>query len=343
MRRSRGFTMLELLVTVGVGTVVITAATMFVSHQARHVGYTKSRLDSIQDGRAALYVLMADARHAGLGVGYQGDRFAGMIRGNFSVTGGATFSGNNRQIALARGTQATDDLALRMADGRFSSIAAFMPGGGQICAGSGIGVGDTVLLVSEDTLASFTGKITGLQVDACAHGTCISGCESFTYADDTSYASEAGASALDYAGGEMISGYKSIVWFVEPNAAGTGELRRAVVNASSPCQDRATCGGVVAENVETLQLRVSGWDETTGAWVDRTADAELRGSAALRIDIELVVRSRSMEQKRSEPVQLQLEPGACIPGPCGAESDRVARRTFRTSIDVRNSGRMGVM
>jgi prepilin-type N-terminal cleavage/methylation domain-containing protein len=341
-RGRRGLTLIELLVGMAIGLFVVAAAVTFTSQQTRWLGFTASRIDVDQSGRVALEILAEDLRHAGLGVGYDSsDEFAGLRLGNFSVPGGATFDSTDRQLVLRTETTITDDVGILLADEGIATIAEFSGASGQICNVPAFEVGDIVTMVSEDSLSTRTARLTGLNDEVCIYAACASGCRSFAFAADSTYLSDASADDVSYAGGEMFRGFKVLVWYVRSDGR-TTELRRAILNQDTQCTDPAAgCGGTVTNDVETLQMRVWQWDEVGSAWIDRTDAASLVGRDRVRVDLELVVRTRQDQQGPQNPILSSLSDGLCLPGPCGTQ-DTVPRRAFRTSVELRNAGRTGV-
>lgn len=343
MRRRAGFTLLELLVSLAVGSVVIAAAVVLTVDHSKVLGRASSRLDMHQRARLSADLLAQDLRHAGVGVGYRPDgRFAGLLRGTFSVPGGATFEADDRAVTLASGALVTDDVGIRQAVGDMRSIAAFGAGSAEICAGASFEEDEVVVLATREGIHARTVRIGPLSSSGCSRDACVGGCESFSFTNDTSYVSDSWASSADYAGGEVAGRYQEVVWFLVPDAAGRGLLQRAEVTAAQPCAAADTsCGGLVAEGVESLQLAVWLWDDLTGAWVDRTTATDITGAERIRVDIELVTRGLGTDPGTGpqEPVALELASGVCAPMPCG-ERDQIPRWVTRSSVEIRNSGRM---
>lgn len=336
-----GLTLIELLVGTTIGLFVVAAAMTFTSHQTRWLGFTASRIDMDQQGRMTIELIADDLRHAGLGVVYDEDNaFGGLRVGSFTVPGGATFDSTDRTFAIGEAQVITDDLGLLMADEGIATIVDFAGMAGQVCAGGGFESGDVVTMVSEDGLAARTGKLTQIGSEVCLYGACLSGCQTFIFAEDDSYLSGSDARTTSYAGGEMFRGFKQVVWHVAEGPEGRGVLLRAMVTGSQPCSAPG-CGGTAASDVETLQIRVWQWDPETSAWSDRTDAPSVTGLERIRVDVELVLRARQEQQGSQPEIALELSPGNCLPGPCGRQ-DAIPRRAFRTSVELRNAGRVGV-
>ena len=332
------------MVGTAMGLFVVAAAFTFVVHQNRLLDFTSREIDRDRSGRVALDMLGHDLRHAGVGVGYQADdTFRGMMLGSFTVQGGATFDASNQPIVLKSsngGTPTsynffTDDIGIRFANGSNRSIVMFGDGVGQVCRGGEFRADDVVLFRSEDAVDARTARILSIaSADSCTDGSCVDGCDFFTWAVDDSFYANPGSTAVDYEGGEMAGGYQELVWFVE-----NGELRRATINASNPCGSRdAGCGGTVAFDVDSIQMQIWQWDSTTSAWEDRTALQTLVDRRRVRIDLEMVVRMEGAKPTPQPTVELELEPGNCLPS-CNTR-DHIPRRALRLSVEIRNSGRL---
>jgi prepilin-type N-terminal cleavage/methylation domain-containing protein len=351
----RGFTLIEMMVASAVGLFIVATALIFVSHQTRLLEFTKNELDRDRSGRLALDLLTDDLRLAGLGVGYDGaGNFAGMMLGSFSVQGGASFSntqaiqlnyGANTQGRVGNYTLSTNDIGIRFANGAWRSIAQYSGSSGQVCAGGGFQSGDVVLLVADDAFTARTVRLSTINTNAaCVVGSCVSGCDTFSFTSDPSYVSSLNAQTASYVGGEMAGGYKTIVWFVDTTGAdpGSGNLMRAEVSAAKPCTARnSSCGQVVAYDVEMVSMSIYQWDQTTSTWVNQTTSQALTDRRRVRLDLEMVARTRTSETRQQDPIALQINAGTCVPGPCGAQ-DQIARKVLRTSVEVRNAGRMNL-
>jgi prepilin-type N-terminal cleavage/methylation domain-containing protein len=341
--RVRGFTLIEVLVGSLISAVVVTAAVSVVRDQSRALAGATERIDLFQGARAAAELLEADLRQAGVGVGYRGDgTFAGIDRAPLTVSGGARFEPDDREVSLASGTIVTDDLSLRLARGQLRTIAEYSANAGQVCAGSGVEVGDLVLMTSREGLFARTVRILARSPATCTGGRCLGGCDAVAWASDPAYASEPGAEAASYLEGELMGAFAHVLWFVVPGDGGQGELRRAEVSTTAPCSSIATCGALAARGVESLQVALWQWDADSASWVDRTDAAAIDDRRRLRVDIELVARAVSGSGRPEEPVTLALEPGRCVPAGCGGAGDGVSRWVIRTSVEVRNSGRMAL-
>lgn len=346
MRRA-GFTLVELLVSVAIGAFLIAVAVSFGADHTRALGLTSRRLEAYEAGRLAAEVIAFDARQSGYGVGYQPDgSFSGVARGNYTLPAGATFTANDGPVDLAWGTSLTDDVSFRFATGDTRTIAHYTGGFGQVCAGGRFDVGDRVVLLSREGFHAQTVTLTNVTPAACLDGTCLSGCVALAFADDPAWVSDSEARDVNYVDGELTGDYHQVVYFVAADADGQGELRRASLDDPTPCAVRdSSCGGVVAKGVESLQLAVSQWDPDTGAWVDQTDATSISDRRRIRVDLELVIRERAEQGGASPaPVELQLEPGRCVPGPtCAATTPDQARRyVVRTSVEIRNSGRLRI-
>lgn len=339
--RRAGLTLLEVLVSMALGVFVLVAAVTVAADHGRILGRTTGRLDMYQSARATAELIARDLRQAGVGVGYRPDgTFAGLSRGNFAVPGGATFTADDGPLALEWGQGVTDDLGVRLARGEARTVADFDAAQMQVCAGSGLAAGQVASLSSREGLHVKSILVGSVSNAVCGNGVCLNGCERVTFTDDATYVSDPGALGASYAEGGVIGGLAHVVWFVV-SGDGRGELRRVSATAASPCASRESgCGEVVARDVETLQVALWQWDEDARAWVDRTGAPGIDDRRRIRVDLELVVRGPADDRGQAQsPVTLALAPGRCVPHPCGG-GDRAPRWTFRTSVDVRNAGRM---
>ena len=331
------------MVSSAIGLFTLAVAVRLASDQTVVLGQTTDRMDMFQSARTAVDLLSEDLRHAGVGIGYRPDgQFGGLIRGGFTVAGGAQFFADGLVQRLSTGEIPTDDLGLRVATGDLRTVASFLGTQGQICAGSDIAVDDTVVLLSREALHVQTVRVLSLANAACARGACRDGCATFTYGQDLSYASDPLAAGANYVGGTMIGDYGEIVWFVVPGTDGNGELRRARVTQQEQCANRDdSCGGLVAEDIETLQVAVWQWDDNLNQWVNQTPTASIGDRRRLRVDVEVVVRGgEDRDDGARQPVELALHAGRCAGGTCGTKPDKFRRFVIRTSVELRNGGRM---
>jgi prepilin-type N-terminal cleavage/methylation domain-containing protein len=338
---ARGFTLVELLVSLAIGGFIAVAAVSFTSDHIRLLTATETTVDLNQDGRAVADLLARDLRSAGLGVGYQSDNtFAGLMRGTFTVPGGASFEADDRVFEAGGLTVTTDDLGLRTAGGDVRTISSYSPAGGQICSGGRFRPGDLVLMMSKHGRDAHAAKIVSVNPDTCGRASCIDGCDAFTFSFDASYSTGPGAQNATYTGGELFGGYQQLVYFVAADrVTGLPSLHRVEVDSDHPCSD-LECGSVVGTSVEALQVRVSMFDELTNDWLDVTADGNIREVAPIRVDLEVVTRSdRTIDNGSPRTIQSALSPDQCYPSPCG-ETDHYNRDVIRTSVEIRNAGRM---
>lgn len=335
--------MIEVVVGTALALVLTAAAFSFATQQSRMLGVTTATMSMGQSARASLDLLVEDLRHAGVGTGYLPDgTFSGILSGDYSA-GGVSFDSTDRTLTLSTGPTVTDDLGVRMADGAYGTIADWsLAGGAQLCAGSGLEAGALAFVRTEEGLAGRTVLVQSIApAAACTTGRCLGGCEVITWVASPSFLTEASAATASYLGGELAAGFKTVVWFVEaddPARVGLGALRRAVFDHVRGCAARDhRCGELVTEGVDTLQIAVWEWDADDARWIDATSGTPAP-YARLRVDLELVLRARTADDRPHEPVRLQLAPGRCAPD-CSGVTDGVPRRVVRTSTELRNSGR----
>lgn len=324
---------------VSVGALVLTSNFQRFSH--RHVG----EIGADQNVRRALDLMAEDVRNAGVGVGYAPDgTFSGLLGGGFSVSGGASFMANNRSIQTMDGTLRTDDVGVRRALGKRRTVAYLEGGYGEVCQGLKLGTDDIVSVVSRSGLAGRTLRVLSASPTACSRNPCAAGCLGVSFASDPSYLSDAGAVTRRFTAGDMFSEYETVVWFVAVDSEGFPSLRRAGGAAVNTCSSaNETCGGEVAEGVEFVQMAWWRLDAATGNWVSQSHDALPKTEDPLKVDIELVVRTRQDPGVgRFRPIESEIEAGLCAPEHCGrsGDSDQVPRMVLRTSVEVKNAGRL---
>ena len=346
MPPTAGFNLVELLVSTAIGTFIMLAAVIAATDHSRILSKTRSHIDMQDSGRVSLDLLAADLRMAGFGIGYRPDgSFAGLARGAFTVAGGASFVAQDRSLSLSLGAIPTDDLGIRRGAGEVRTVASYTDGLAQLCSGSQARPGDVLVLRSRTGASARSARVDSVTPATCQGAQCLGGCEDVSFSSDATYASDPYAANMDYTSGEATLGFSEIVWFVVPGEDGLGELRRAEVTAVNPCiAADSSCGGTVAPSVQTLQVAVWQWDEPTTSWVDVTSDAQITGARRIRVDVELVLRSHYVDDRSPyrESLPLELGSGACVPSPCGSHPDQVERRILRTSVELRNSGRLNL-
>lgn len=338
-----GYTLIEVVVASGISILICGAAVGFAQKETRLLGLTSNNIDMNDSSRAVIDLLGDDLRHAGAGIGYRTDgTFAGLLLGSFTVDGVAFNSLNNRINLSTNNNMPTDDIGMMIADGGRATIADFsFAGSAQTCRNTGLNAGELAVLRSEDGMATRTVRVNTLSAAAtCSFGQCVGGCDNITWSASTGYASDVTSATASYVGGEIAGGLKTVVWFVETNStAGVGSLRRAAFNGNGvACTGRNnSCGVLMSEYVESVQMQVWRWDTTTSTWQNVTA-GPLTGRDRLRADVEVVVRARVEADRPTAPISFRLEPGECAPN-CTTR-DRYERRVLRTSVDIRNSSRM---
>ncbi len=361
MRRQarRGFTLIEMMISVVLGSMIVLAAVAFASHEVRTLARSSQVLEISQVGRAVIDMIGDDLTNAGMGVGYLSDgRFAGIELGATTRAGG-NFLSTNRAVSIDGVATNTDDLTLALADGATASIVD-APSGDldgaavTVCAPAPGEVGfspeERVLVRDAFGLAAASYYIGSAARNACPPGvTCqAAGCMDLVLElDPSQWASDADAPTADYARGQVIGNFRQVTWFVEPT--GTGRLRRFTAARPPPMTpppdcSALDCGAVVAEGVESLQFRVRARNADTNTWTDLTAAPAINDNRALRVDIELAMRARTpdVNNQRHDPARLMLDSRVgvpvCIPGGCAQTF--VRREVFRTTIEIKNSGFM---
>lgn len=371
--KRRGFTLIELMVGIALGSLIVMAAVGFAGHQVTTLGRSNQTLEMTQVGRAALDMIADDVLHAGVGVGYQSDgTFAGIVTTGSFLRNGVTFDGDNRVITLNEGNgmvaTTTDDLSLMLADGEEITIVAFDPGAqtGQICAPADGGVRlfenptakvvmrDQFGLAARSALMTTTTPVPSAGTTACQNGASCEvngatvGCMDVQFVADpqTLFETDAAAINANYEGGSIASNFRQVTWFVSALPSGRSELRR-VSSDDALCAGLAdpNCGTVIADDVDAIHFRV--YTFTAGAWVDVTnAGIAILSRDPIRVDLELVVRARAadIEGRPHNMPTFVLEGNLCEFGgaaPCGTSV--VERAVFRTSVELKNSGYMSYL
>ena len=374
----RGVTLIELMVGFTIAILLTLAAVSFAAHETRLMGISRDRLDLAQASRAAIDLLAEDLKQAGAGIGYQADgTFAGLMLGRFTagglvwnpdgaaptlagagvgigpgVTANLALSAVGPRETLGPGyTAITTDIGIMTANGSYATIAEYNPAGaGMYCTSPRTVFQPTeyVVLRTQSSFDAFTASIIpGVNV-ACntSNGhNCVNGCTRFTFAPVPMFSTDLGAQNRSYLGGEIAGAAQTIVWFAVATA-GRGTLRRAVFNSPAGCAARnGTCGSNVVADVEAMLAQAWTFDPATGLWT-RAGQVPIVNGNRIRVDVELVMRSRKSADARTMPVPLNLLPtGAnCVPatGPCGEKQDFGQRRVIRTSIEIKNSGLMSL-
>lgn len=255
----------------------------------------------------------------------------------------------------------TVDVGVTYADGEYATIAAYerATGQGQICVplSGTLEMDPTELIVmrTQDMLGAVAARMTLNGGAACTDETCPGGCENVTMVQEPglfiSGPNDGIGPGTNFDSGEIQSDLKTVVWFVrnDPAVPGAGVLRRALFDLNNGCAGPTAdfnCGQAVADYVETLQSQVWEWDPTTNTWVN-AGQVPITTDRRLRVDLELVTRSRIPSDRPHRAVQLHLRQGNCLPPTsCVALPsspnfvDRYDRRAYRTSVEVRNSGFM---
>ena len=378
-RVQRGLTLVELLVGTFIALTLTAAALAFALHETRLMGASRDKLEISQTTHAALDLIAEDVAEAGTGIGYDAaGNFAGLMLGTFTV-GACTYNPVPNTLTLTEvGAQNVagstydlpiTDLGIRYANGHYASIADYdeTSSGGQHC--QDIDFGDVwfadeelVVLRSEYALDAFTARIVshakqgGTTFSACREYECNTTparCVDFTFAIDPSWSSDPTAATRGYRRGEIHGGYREIVWYIEPATDighAIGSLRRAVFGTRidgvqdlpSTCASRIGSGAEVATYVETFLVQPYTFNELTGVWERWTVAGPINTDRRIRVDMELVVRSESPAPALQPDPRLRLtRPAVCIPaGTCGSNTDYGRRYVYRTSVHVKNSGRV---
>ncbi|MBX2813263.1 MAG: prepilin-type N-terminal cleavage/methylation domain-containing protein [Myxococcales bacterium] len=338
----RGFTLLEMMVSVAIGTAITMSALVLTADMQRYSHRHMGELGSSQRLRDALELLSHDIRHAGVGVGYsEAAVFDGMVLGSIQTTGGASFQTDNRSISTVDGQLMTDDFILRLAEGERRTILYLESGSGLICDGLEFGDNELVVVTARNGRGARTLRIQGSSSSACTRGFCMDGCQQISYTEDEAYRSDASAVGRTFAAGDIFRSYETVVWFVAPDDDGYPSLRRATDSALASCtQPNTRCGSEVADGIEVVQYTIWRLDDDSNQWVQLPKSQVIDTYDRLRVDLEMIARARSNPKFGAVQVQRsQLEPSLCVPEGCEANAtDQSPRVTLRTTIEVKNAG-----
>jgi len=365
MRRSvgqTGFTLVELIVAMLIGSLLTTAAVAFVRSESKLMGVTEDRLEITQASRVVLNLIASDLRSAGLGLRPTANQFDGLLTGAFNV-GPVAFGPGNIQLEQADVDQApgaptnaynrpTQDLGVRLADGDQATIVAFDGTGGgsgnfTVCDNPGLNFrnNEVVLLQDQTSLSTWAVELTNVGASSVCAANCASGCVPLTWQRPVSpahrYVGNSGDN-VDYRLGQMFGEFKTVVWFLvpDPNRPNRGVLRRMTWDDTQPdCAARDNnCGALVARNVEAFYYRVYQFTPD-GGWLEIAPGGAPDADGRIRVDIELVMRAEESSSQTFNQIQAELAPGAPAPFPQAAR-DRIARRVFRATVELRNAGRI---
>lgn len=341
--RGRGFTLIEMMVVLLIGTFLALAAFTLTADMGRLRTGHIAALELHQNTRHALHLIETDLMNAGVGVGYLDDgSFAGIIEGSFEVAGGATFVADDRALTGVDGALLTDDLGVRRALGERRTILALGEGTGELCSGLSFDADELVVASARSGVGSFALRIDSSAAASCTRGLCAGGCTAIEWTADEEWSSSADLSMDIFSAGDLFTEYATVVWFVTPDADGLGQLRRVASSQLDACTAVGmTCGAEVARGVEMLQYAVWWFDADTSTWTQASQMAPLPGDVRLRVDLEIIARARTdADAFKTVPIASQLAPGVCVPAPCGSDLDGVPRLVHRTTVEVRNAGLM---
>lgn len=375
----RGFTLIELMVGFTIAVLLTLAAVSFAAHETRLMGISRERLDLAQASRAAIDLLAEDIKQAGAGIGYQADGvFPGLRLDDFVVDsiqfnpdggpptpfdpGLSTPPGVRAEMTIgevgrneatpAIYTSITTDIGIMTANGSYATIVDYNPAGtGTFCTHpeTNFRPNERVVFRSQSSLDAFTAAISTVSTGPCSldNGhSCARQCTTFTFVPKTIFSTEPVANGYSYLGGEIGGKLKTIVWFMVSDGV-RGGLRRAVFDESNTCTNRdASCGNNVVDNVEAFVAQAWTFDRATGTWIN-AGQTPINSDNRIRVDVELVLRSRKSAARPTFPVPLNLLPGPnnCIPsgaGSCNQPRDYGQRTVIRTSVEVKNSGGMAL-
>jgi len=323
------------------------------------MGVTEDRLDMVQASRVVMNLVSSDIRSAGLGLRPSGGEFQGLLTGAFTIAGVGFGAGNTIDLEQADATALTSsrytvpvqDLGMRLADGSQATIVGFSGKGSSagtmtVCdhAGMSLANEEIVLLQDQPQISTWAVELSNIGASA-ACGECSNGCVPLQWIEPTSpghqYDSNAGRTQ-EYRLGQMFGNFKTVVWFIvpDPDRVDRGVLRRMTWDDTQPdCGNRDnTCGALVARNVEAFYYRVYQFTPV-GGWVEVAPGTNPTADARVRVDVELVMRAEETADKTFPRVQAQLPAGGSTDFPAAAR-DRIERRVYRATVELRNAGRI---
>lgn len=367
-RKQRGLTLVEVMVGTVIALLLTAAAVAFATQETRLMDVSQERLEMSMVGRTALGLLAADLRKAGAGVGYdESGRFLGLLADAFTA-GGVAWNGAGSPIGrddappfnlgahfvndytrTGAGPNAgttysvpTHDIGIRFADGSYATIVSERTNSGIICAGpnTNFGAGELVMMRDAIGISARSGTIDITPFPVGSNCPCQNGCANFVLTPTTDLTTGVGASNVSFGYGEIQGGLTTVVWFVAEDD-GEGRLRRVEFPGDACGADRASCGGLVAGEVEALLSQI--WYFDGGGWRQAGQSAFDTREARLRVDVELVMRTNSESKAYQPQLESKIADDVCIPGSCGStDLDRYTRVAYRTSVEIMNSGVMEV-
>ncbi len=351
-----------MMIGLAVASIVIMAAIAFAHDEIKAFGRGNQNLEMLQTGRAALDLMMRDFTNAGSGIGYDyQSSFPGLkLGGTFSIgpaSGGSApaFTTDNAVFTdpMWGYTTVNDDVFIRSTEVSTNTVmrsGAEAGGFFFVCNPTRVLDGDMVSL--RDTTGQLISirQVSGLTIGSpCVDCVGTGLCDSFQLAvvpGPLGYTTPGGASDEEWSLGTVATGHRISIWFMTYGPDNFPQLRRAV---DTDCARGPACGNLMADNIDTLQVRYFRWDETAVPqnWVLHTGPINTR--ERFRVDVELVVRSRTMEdQQFHAPVRLALEssgggtfpPTSPVLNATQRNSLRYQRIVLRSSIQLRNTGAM---
>lgn len=360
-RSARGLTLVETLIGTTIALILTAGAVTFATQEVRLMEVSQDRIHLARSGRTALSLIAEDVRRAGAGVGYAEDgTFLGLSVGAFDVDGipfnsegadsaeGTLELGSHRVNQIGRPNTGLDsydapthDLRVRYAAGSYATVVEERMLVGRLCAGPGISFEEEEVVMIRDAvgISARSGRLELGGMETGAGCPCLGGCLPFVFVPTDHLTTGPGATTVGYGFGEVQGGLRDILWFVLGGPRG-GVLRRADVT-QAPCMDFETCGDVAVDFADALFVQVWRWNRATGQWAPQGQELPPPDpEARIRVDLELVVRSerQAREGTRQNVVTRLAGPELCLPEGCDEDPDGYARLSFRTSVEVLNSG-----
>ncbi|MBI2376760.1 MAG: prepilin-type N-terminal cleavage/methylation domain-containing protein [Deltaproteobacteria bacterium] len=356
-----GFTLIEMMVGLAVASLVIMAAVAFARDEIKAMGRGNQSLEMLQTGRAALDLLTRDLINSGAAIGYtMGGEFVGLHTDRATVIDlgpNSSASAVPFQADNAPGVDpvwgygvVSDDILIRGTDFSTSTIVAGPPLQVDFRACNPTLLKPNALIVLRDKVGTTAGvwEVTSFgpgNTAPCPECLQSGLCDTFTPTALANPKLGFGTAALNAFAAEstVTSGYHTTLWFMTYGVDGSPQLRRAV---DTDCARGPACGDLIADNIETVQAAYFRFDSEAipPDWVQVTGPINSRDR--LRVDLELVVRSRTPDERFHAPIQLALEGagGGTFPPTnptlttTQRESLKFYRIALRSSTYLRNSG-----
>jgi len=261
--RAAGFTIVELLVVLVIGSILgISVVAMFIS-QTRTMSLNEDLVDLEQNLRVAMDMLHRDVRMAGA---YSKDSFPPFVIGGIDSDGDGSLDENSD------GGGSPDAIQIRYSETFGLEIVTLSGTEFRVCSPSGVVVDQIIALSNIDGSSSIEIPVKGIGSVACAG--CTNNCDKINY--------DPPVLSSDYDGGALWNELKTLTYFIEPDYIQNGKsLGPALMQKTG--SDLIPPPYVVAFGVNDLQIVYRDIDGTA-----TTTLADIR-----RVEIELTGETRN--------------------------------------------------